>query len=360
MFLKNIYINGYKSHEQTAMQLQQRVHCITGRNGSGKTNILDAVYHLLNGRSYFMTADALCVKQGAQYFVLKGELEAEENTRLMVSFQPGQRKTIKVNEKPVSRKSGFFGRFPCVVIAPDDVDLINGDGEQRRRFFDYLFSVVDPGYLHHLLAYNKALDWRNKQLKRFLESGKYDGLILEVCNHTLKEHGQFLFAFRNREMEAFTSVFMNTYNQLAGQRELPSFQYQSQLLEKEFTEGFALNLDKDRFTGRSNFGIHRDDWLFELNGLPLRKTGSQGQIKSYLIALKLAMYHYILRKRNVKSLLLLDDIFEKMDNLRMKQFIRLILGPDMGQVILTDTSRERVLLHFEGSQDFSVTELDPA
>ena len=349
MFLKNISLSQYKSHSSALFQFSEGANCFFGKNGVGKTNLLDAIYCLLNGRSYFQTADNLCILQNETYYLLKGNVEfPDEISQLMVSFQIGKRKAIKLNDEAVGKLAGYFGKFPTVVIAPDDVEIINGESEQRRRFFDYMLSVVDPLYLKHLTAYTKAVEMRNRQLKLFLENDSFDPLLIQFYDEKLELHGKYIFDLRESATDVFANYFNRVYAEIAAGAEVPVFKYVSKLHEHDFPTGFKLSINKDRILGRSSFGVHRDDWIFELNNMPLKKTGSQGQIKSFLIALKLAMYNFILEKRNIKPLLLLDDIFEKIDSTRMHQLVEIISKDGMGQVFITDTNKERVMEYFKG------------
>lgn len=390
MFLKNISISQFKSHSSATLQLGQGVNCIVGKNGVGKTNLLDAVYCLLNGKSYFQMTDALCILKGETYYLLKGNLQETDETEshLMVSFQIGKRKAIRLNDEPVNKLAEFFGKYPCVVIAPDDVEIINGESDQRRRFFDYMLSVVDSDYLKHLSAYNKVLEARNKQLKVFLEHDNFDAVLLDYYDTKLELHGAYIFKVRQESTAIFEAYFNKVYAEIAAGVEVPVFKFISKLHDSDFRTGFTQTLNKDRILGRTSFGTHRDDWSFELNGMPLKKTGSQGQIKSFLIALKLAMYNFIYEmprgslaellpikkgipfdidlknkheitneKRNVKPLLLLDDIFEKIDTSRMQQLVEIISKPEMGQVIITDTNKKRVEEYFEGRGEVGFFEL---
>ena len=237
MFLKNIFISQYKSHTSAVMQLHQGVNCIVGSNGVGKTNLLDAVYCLLNGKSYFQMTDALCIMQGETYYLLKGNLYIDEvlsnldevinsvDVQLMVSFQTGKRKAIRLNEEPVTKLADFFGKYPCVVIAPDDVVIINGESDQRRRFFDYMLSVVDTHYLKHLSAYNKILETRNKQLKIFSEQDNFDPLLIEYYNAKLEQHGAYIFKVRLDLTNSFEQYFNTVYAKIATDAEVPVLKY---------------------------------------------------------------------------------------------------------------------------------------
>ena len=358
MFLKNISISHFKSHNSTKIELEQGVNCVTGKNGVGKTNILDAIYCLLNGKSYFQITDSLCILMGESYYLLKGAIQnREEISQLMVSFQTGKRKSIKINDESVSKLAEYFGKYPCVVIAPDDVEIINGESEQRRRFFDYMLSVIDLEYLKHLTAYNKLLESRNKQLKLFLENNTFDAILIQFYNDHLETHGTYIYNARKKATDIFETFFHQAYAKMTDNAELPVFKYISKLQNIEFPAGFSQTLAKDRILGRTSFGIHRDDWSFELNEMPLKKTGSQGQIKSFLIALKLAMYQYIHEQRQIKPLLLLDDIFEKIDKSRMQQLVNIISETSMGQVVITDTSSQRVQDYFKDKFAVKIIEI---
>ena len=260
------------------MQMGQRISCITGSNGVGKTNLLDSIYCILNGKSYFQMADSLCIMQNEAYYILKGNLEEDDKltTKLMVSFQTGKRKAILINDKPISKLGEFFGKYPCVVIAPNDVEIVLGESEQRRRFFDYMLSVVDTDYLKHLTSYTKVLELRNKQLKLFIESNSFDKDLLDFYDQHLKTHGTYIFETRRQTMQLFETLFNRAYAEISTGTEIPVFKYISQLQSSEFIKGLGLQLAKDRILGRTNFGTHRDDWSFELNDMALKKNRFSG------------------------------------------------------------------------------------
>ncbi|NUM32401.1 MAG: DNA replication and repair protein RecF [Bacteroidetes bacterium] len=358
MFLKNISINQFKSHEQLYLEIENGINIFCGKNGIGKTNILDAVYVLLNGKSYFLTPDNICIKQGENFFMLKGNITNSTNSvKLQVSFQQGKRKVIKCDEKPFEKIAAYFGKFPCVMIAPGDIEIINGDSENRRIFFDYLFSVIDRDYLQNLVLYQKALENRNRQLKLFIEKNIYDEVIIEYYDNLLEKYGNFIFNIRTVLTNEFKDFFEKSYDFLNNGKDKIQFTYTSGLQNVDFKDGLKQSNSKDRILGRTSFGIHRDDWVFELNNMTLKKTGSQGQIKTYLISLKMAMYDLIYEKKAIKPILLLDDIFEKIDNDRTEKLIQILEGKSIGQVFITDTSKNRVEEIFKRVNNIKITEL---
>lgn len=340
------------------MELVNGINIFCGKNGIGKTNILDGIYVLLNGKSYFHTTDSLCIKQNESFFILKGNIQTlGGETKLQVSYQQGKRKVVKNDDKPVEKLALYFGKFPCVMIAPDDIEIVNGESENRRFFFDYLFSIIDREYLQNLVWYQKALENRNRQLKIFLENGKYDEVIIEYYDNLLEKYGNYIFQTRTGLTPMFKDFFEKSYNFLNNGKDNINFTYQSGLQTADFKEGMKRNIQKDRILGRTSFGVHRDDWQFDLNEMPLKKTGSQGQIKSYLISLKLAMYNIICEKKSIKPILLLDDIFEKIDTERTGKLIEILAQSPIGQVFITDTNRKRIEEIFKKSKNVKITEL---
>jgi DNA replication and repair protein RecF len=346
MHIGRLQLFYFKNHEEQHLQFCNGINCITGPNGSGKTNILDAVYYLANTKSFFNGIDQQLIRHGQDFFSIHGFFENENSTEILVNFTKGK-KTLKKNGKTYNRLIDHIGIIQTVFITPYDISLILEGSEERRRFLDFTISQTDRSYLEQLSLYKKLLDQRNAFLKQ-AEGRPVDPILLETFDDRMAKAGQIIFEKRRDFIAEFTSYFQELYRFLSGDAEHPTLLYVSELHEKPLLDILSLSREKDRVLQRTGSGIHKDDLEFLLSDFPLKKYGSQGQIKSYVIALKLAQYKYFLEKTGKKPILLLDDIFEKIDGNRAGKLMELVARDYFGQIIITDTHADRVKEHLEG------------
>lgn len=332
--------------------------CITGNNGVGKTNLLDAIYYLCFTRSYFNAQDAQNVTFGYEGFRLEGRFcRNGTDEELICTFRSpvpgisGTKKEIILNKEPYSRFSRHLGYFPCVIVTPDDSILINGGSEQRRRFLDMILTQIDTDYLDNLIAYHKILQQRNALLKSSKERGSPDESLLLVLDKQLSAHGIIIFEKRKCFIPELIRKVEFFYREIACTKEDSSLGYQSTLLEMPWKEMLLKNRYRDQQSQRTTDGIHRDDLVFSLNGHPVKQSASQGQRKNFLSALKLAQYDILKAAKDLEPLLLLDDIFEKLDHKRIAHLINLISQPSFGQVFITDTEESRLKDAFSDKYD---------
>ena len=309
----------------------------------GKTNLLDAIYYLCMCKSQTSMTDANLVLHDADFFRLEGLfVRKEKKYRIVAKVQPRKRKEIECNDVPYTRLLDHIGLLPVVMIVPDDTRLATEGSEYRRRFLDNTLSQLDPQYLQNLVHYNRLLKQRNAALKQMAAERHFDQALLSTYDQQLLEPGQYLFRERRQFQESFTPLLVDYYEAISGGQEEVDCQYRSQLLEMGFAELLQSAAEKDRVLQRTTVGIHRDDLLFEIGGFPLKKYASQGQLKSFVLALKLAQYEVLRKKKKEDPLLLLDDIFDKLDRSRVEQLLKLLLDRKVGQVFLTDTDETRL------------------
>lgn len=348
MYLQQLSVINFKNYAEARLDLSPGVNAFTGNNGAGKTNLLDAIHYLSLCKSYFNPIDSQQIKQDADFFIINGTFERNGNNETVAcSVKRNQKKQFKRNKKDYQRLADHIGLFPLVMVSPYDVSIIIEGSEERRRFIDNVISQTDNQYLDELIAYNKIVLNRNAVLKRMSDSGRFDVSLLEVFNEQMVALGAGIFEKRRAFMEAFTPIFNQHYQFISDQAEQVELVYQSQLLEHDFALLLEKNIDKDRVLQRTSAGIHRDDLLFSIHGMPMKKFGSQGQQKSFLIALKLAQYSFLYQQKGFKPLLLLDDIFDKLDDLRVTKLMHMVSDHHFGQVFITDTSDRRVAEVFD-------------
>lgn len=348
MYLQQLSVINFKNYAEAGLKFSEGVNVFAGNNGAGKTNLLDAIHYLSLCKSYFNPIDSQQIKQGAEFFIITGNfLKNEQVEAVACSVKRNQKKQFKRNKKDYQRLADHIGLFPLVMVSPYDISIIIEGSEERRKFIDNVISQTDTRYLDELIAYNRVLANRNALLKQIADTGRYDPGLMEVYDEQLIASGTRLFEKRKAFMEAFTAIFNLHYSYLSEDAEQVELVYESQLLENDFAALLQRNLERDRLLERTSAGIHKDDLLFTIHGMPMKKFGSQGQQKSFLIALKLAQYSYLYRQSGFKPILLLDDIFDKLDDQRVTKLMQMISNHDFGQVFITDTNLKRAKQIFE-------------
>ncbi|SFU55972.1 DNA replication and repair protein RecF [Pustulibacterium marinum] len=342
MILNKLSLINYKNIASKDFQLDAKINCFTGNNGVGKTTVLDSVYYLAFGKSYFNPIASQNIKHGEDFFVVDGTF-SKNNTeeRILCSLKKGQKKTIKRNGKVYEKLSDHVGLIPLVIISPADRDLITEGSETRRKFIDNVISQSNKTYLQQLINYNKVLQQRNALLKYFALNSTFDSKTLEVYNDQLSEMGSFIHSKRIAFLEEFIPIFKERYYTISGNQENINLVYESQLNTTALKDLFTDNLSKDRALQYTSVGIHKDDLSFEIDDHSIKKFGSQGQQKTFLIALKLAQFDFIKNQSQVKPILLLDDIFDKLDENRVTHIVQLVNEDTFGQIFISDTHSQR-------------------
>lgn len=341
VLLKKIQLANFKNYQSVELDFSSKINVLTGENGSGKTNLLDAVYYLSFTKSAFNPSDNLTIRRGQDHFFIRGSFQLNgKDHDLSCGVQQGLKKTFGEDGREYQKLSDHIGKYPVVLIAPDDVDLIKEGGDARRKFFDSIISQIDKAYLENLIRYNHCLKQRNGLLRMFHDSGKSDWVALEMYDEVLVPLGISLFEKREQFVNEFRPVFTSFYNFLVEKEELAFVQYSSGLADFEFADALRQNRQKDVALSRTVFGTHRDDYRFSLENEELKKFGSQGQKKSFVISLKLAQWEVIRRHKEFQPVLLLDDIFDKLDDLRISRLLELIKS-DFGQIFITDARPDR-------------------
>lgn len=342
MFLKKVSLLNYKNFESKDLQFDSKINCFVGDNGKGKTNILDAIYHLSFGKSYFNPIASQNIKHGTDFFVIEGLFEKENREeKIVCSLKKNNKKIIKRNGKAYDRFADHIGLLPLVIVSPSDRDLISEGSEVRRKFMDGVISQSDKEYLQTLMNYNKVLSQRNALLKYFAANHTFDKETLSVYNEQLQTYGSKIFAKRSAFLEKFIPIFKSQYKAITGNTEEVHLRYDSKLSLNDLASLLAKNIDKDRALQYTSVGTHKDDLSFTIAGYPIKKFGSQGQQKSFLIALKFAQFQFMLEISKTKPILLLDDIFDKLDEHRVAHIITLVNNENFGQIFVSDTHADR-------------------
>ena len=347
-FLSKISLTQFKNYNFTSFDFTERVIGICGLNGKGKTNLIDAAYYCCFTKSYFLKNDSLNIQFDSDGFRLEALLDKHKEKQKIVCIKRAiGKKELLLNDVPYEKMSQHIGKFPAVMVAPDDIGLITDGSEERRRFMDTVLSQMDAEYLQQLMIYNKVLQQRNSLLKRFAEQVKTDWPLLEVLDEQLIVPGNFVYEKRKAFAEQLIPLVQKFHHQIADNNEEITLQYDSRLNDSSFHDLLNNFRQKDFLLQRSNAGIHKDDIMFHLNGQVFKTTASQGQRKSLLFALKLAEFELLKLNKGFAPLLLLDDVFEKLDDKRMKQLLHWVCNENTGQVFITDTHKERLQGAFE-------------
>lgn len=348
MWLQKLSVINFKNYSEAELSFSQTVNAFTGNNGAGKTNLLDAIHYLSLCKSYFNPMDSQQIKQGEDLFIIQGSFKKDEKDEtIYCGLKRAQKKVFKRNKKEYQRLADHIGSFPLVMISPNDISLIIEGSEERRKFIDNVISQTDSSYLDELIIYNKNLLNRNALLRQIAVSGRYDPSLMEIYDQQLIISGTRIFEKRKVFMLQFRDIFNKHYRYLSEEAEEVELVYDSPLLLNDFPTLLKRNLERDRILERTTAGIHKDELSFTIHGMALKKFGSQGQQKSFLIALKLAQYSFLYQEKGFEPLLLLDDIFDKLDSRRTTKLMQMVSDKDFGQIFITDTSRERVESIFE-------------
>ena len=342
MFLKHLSLVNYKNLDSASFEFDTKINCFVGNNGVGKTNVLDSIYHLAFGKSYFNPITSQNINHDADFFVVEGQFEKlQKEEQILVSAKRGQKKVIKRNNKPYEKFSDHIGFIPTVIISPADRDLIIEGSETRRKFMDGVISQSDNVYLNKLIQYGKINAQRNSLLKYFAANHSFDRDTLEVYNLQLSDLGQYIFEKRKAFLEEFIPIFNKRYADITKNEEQVDVSYKSQLFDSSLASLLVANLQKDMALQYTSVGTHKDDLSFEIEGHPVKKFGSQGQQKSFLVALKLAQFDFIKAISKVNPILLLDDIFDKLDEQRVAHIVALVATDQLGQIFISDTHADR-------------------
>ncbi len=344
MVLQELHLLNYKNFEEASFEFDAGLNAIVGKNGIGKTNVLDAIYHLSYGKSYFNPLAVQNIRHDADFFVIDGKYNVDnKNEQLICSLKRGQKKVLKRNGKAYEKFSEHLGFVPAVLISPADRDLITEGSENRRKFVDTILASTDPLYLQAVIQYQRILAQRNALLKFFAKNLTFDNDTLQIYNAQLDREAQLIFERRLAFIEPFNALFQEYYAAISGQAESAEISYKSDLSLSGFFDLLLESLPKDRVLQFTTVGIHRDDFEFKLNKHNIKKFGSQGQQKSFLIALKLAQFTMLHQKIGKKPIFLFDDIFDKLDEFRVQYIIDLVAKSSFGQIFVTDTHEDRTL-----------------
>lgn len=351
MILKRISILNYKNLEQVELDFSPKMNCFIGQNGMGKTNLLDAVYYLSFCKSSANPIDSQNIKHNQDFFVVQGSYLTDEGDpeEVYCGLKRRQKKQFKRNKKEYSKLSDHIGLIPLVMVSPADSELILGGSEERRRFMDVVISQYDREYLSALIRYNKAMAQRNTLLKAEVEP---DDELMNVWEEMMASAGEMVFRKRNDFINEFIPTFQSFYSYISQDQEVVNLSYESHAMQGNLLQIIRESRQRDRIMGYSLKGIHKDDLVMQLAEYPIKREGSQGQNKTYLVALKLAQFDFLRRTgSNTTPLLLLDDIFDKLDASRVEQIVKLVSGDKFGQIFITDTNRDhldKILRKIEG------------
>ncbi len=342
MFLKSISVNNYKNIKLAELNFSPKINCFLGNNGEGKTNLLDAIYYLSFCKSYTNSIDAQNINHEEEYFVLNGEYERNENKEVIYcGLQRKSSKIFKRNKKKYSKLSEHIGLIPLVMVSPIDSKLILEGSEERRKYIDSVISIFDKQYLNTIIAYNKILTQRNTYLKQGF-SKYFDEELLCVWDDQLSTLANDIFEKREAFIKELMPVFQKYYTFISGNKEKVYLTYKTDMTEGLLTEQLKSVRQKDLAVGYTTKGIHKDDLNFMLDEYAIKRLGSQGQQKTYLTALKFAQYEFVYKRANITPILLLDDVFDKLDANRVEKIVELVSGNDFGQIFITDTNRDHL------------------
>jgi len=342
MYLRTLSLLNFKNYEEADINVSPKINCFIGENGVGKTNLLDAIHYLALCKSNFNSVDTQNIRHEEEFAVIQGQFHRKgKEEAIYCSIRKNKKKQFKRNKKDYQRLAEHIGLIPVVMISPSDYILIQGGSEERRKLMNAVISQYDRNYLENIISYNRVLTQRNKLLKE--SRAGINGDVLEVFEDQLVRYGVPVFEARKEFIDKLTPVFQKYYQHVSGMKESVRLSYSSQLEENDFVTLLRDSREKDRIVQFTTTGIHKDDIQMELEGYPLKKIGSQGQQKTYLVALKLAEFEFMRDTMENTPILLLDDIFDKLDAFRVKQIIQLVADNSFGQIFITDTNESRTI-----------------
>lgn len=343
MILERLSIIDYKNISQADLTLSPKVNCFLGNNGMGKTNLLDAIYYLSFSKSHSNPIDSQNIKHDGDFALIQGFYKQDDNKEdeFFCSLKRRQKKVFKRNKKEYDKLSDHIGSLPLVMISPTDTDLIGGGSDERRKFIDVALSQFDKEYLQSLIRYNKALQQHNALLK---SESRVDESLFEIWEEQLAIEGQLIYKKRQQFITDFAPTFQEYYNFVSESNvtENVTLEYVSHLSDGNLLDLLKEKRERDKIIGYTTVGIHKDELAMYLGEYPIKKVGSQGQNKTYVVALKLAQFEFLKKAGQKTPILLLDDIFDKLDSLRVEQIIKLAAGENFGQIFITDTNREHL------------------
>jgi len=343
VFLKKISIINYKNILEKEFELDPKINCFVGDNGVGKTNILDAIYHLSMGKSYFNVKNDQLINKGKDYMLVDGVFELNNKDESIVfSLKIGEKKVLKRNGKPYKKFSNHIGLIPVVLISPYDNDLINEGSSERRKFIDSIISQNDKEYLINLIAYTRVIQNRNRLLKQYNRSVDFDLDTIKVYDDQIYKLSEPIFKARNKFIKEFTPLVLEKYKHISDDKEKISIEYKSDLINNHIENLIKDSFQKDVILQYTSVGLHKDDFVFNIDENRIKRFGSQGQQKSFLIALKLAQFDYLKNETGNSPILLMDDIFDKLDLMRVKRIVEIVNSTNFGQLFLSDTDKERI------------------
>lgn len=360
MFLQKLFLINFKNYAQAEIEFCPKFNCFVGNNGEGKTNLLDAIHYLSLCKSFFNSVDSQNIMHEAPFFVIQGLYQADDKELdIYCGIKRNEKKQFKKNKKEYARLADHIGLVPLVMISPKDGELITEGSETRRKFIDSVISQLDKDYLVKLINYNKVLTQRNALLKYFSESRTFQKESIEIWDMQLAQYGNYIFEKRKTFLEEFVPLFQEYYDLISNKKEKVSILYETQLDGDNFETLLNETIQKDLRSQYTGIGIHKDDLAFNLNEFSIRKNGSQGQQKSFLIALKLAQFDYLKKIKSFNPILLLDDVFDKLDQGRVEKLMNIVSSENFGQIFITDTHKNRIEhILLELNSDFKIFEIE--
>ena len=341
MYLDKLSVLNFKNHSDSRLNFNPNINCFVGDNGSGKTNLLDAIHYLSFTKSFFIKQDSMNVLYDQAFMTIEGVFEKDDKMELVqCAFKTGVKKVVKRNKKKYDKLADHIGLFPLVMVSPTDIELLLSGSDVRRKYMDSVISQFDKEYLNTLIAYNKLILQRNALLKSSDSDTAYLS-NLSLYDEQLSPLAHIIFDKRQLFLNQLAPIFLNYYKAISNTSEQVTIHYDSQLSKKNFLDLCQQNSEKDRLVKFTSVGVHKDDLIFHLNGHPIKRVGSQGQQKTYLLALKLAQFDFMQEAIGYKPMLLLDDVFDKLDDNRVEHLIKLVDKHHFGQIFVTDTHPER-------------------